>query len=524
MPPALQSLLDRFGGTRRVLIVGVGVATAALILGVSRWATAPAWVPAFSAVPLEQVGMVTEKLEQAKIPYRLERDGTQIVVAAPDLARARVTVAADGGMPNAGRPGLELFDQPSWGMTDFTQRINYRRALEGELERTIGKMRGVSAAQVHLALHETSGFRRAAERPAEASVVIKLHSGAAAAPDVVRGIAHLVASSVDGLESERVTVLDDAGHLLSSPDEPSSITGLTSRQLAIQQEVETHLERKAEGLVSQMVGVGNARIKVSADVNFDRVERTTQTVDPDRQALLTEQRAEIVPGAEGGAGSSNTANSYENSRSTEVMSGAVGDVKRLTVAVLVNDRALPATDSSEPPAFAARTPQELEQISTLVRSAVGADSVRGDVVTVVGMRFENPLAMELADEAPTAWERVQTFQKPAFGGLALLMLAVVAMLALRALKPASAATATLAAPAAALGAGVTARAASMPQALGPAAGMGAPALAIAAASPVPSAPPPEPSPIMLLRNEIAANVERDPDVAARLVRTWMRES
>ena len=122
---------------------------------------------------------------------------------------------------------------------------------------------------------------------------------------------------------------------------------------------------------------------------------------------------------------------------------------------------------------------------------------------------------------------MQTFQKPAFGGLALLMLAVVAMLALRALKPASAATpAALAAPSAAgaLGAGVTARAASMPQALGPAAGMGAPALAIAAASPVPPTPPPEPSPIMLLRNEIAANVERDPDVAARLVRTWMRES
>ena len=523
MPPALQSLLDRFGGARRVLIVGVGVATAALVFGVSRWATAPAWVPAFSAVPLEQVGAVTEKLDQASIPYRLEQNGTQIVVAAPNLARARVTVAADGGMPNAGRPGLELFDQPSWGMTDFTQRINYRRALEGELERTIGKMRGVAAAQVHLALHETSGFRRAAERPTEASVVLKLHSGAAAAPDVVRGIAHLVASSVDGLESERVTVLDDGGRLLSSPDEPSSVTGLTSRQLAIQQEVETHLERKAEGLVSQMVGAGNARIKVSADVNFDRVERTTQTVDADRQALLTEQRAEIVPGPEGGAGSTNTANSYENSRSTEVVSGAVGDVKRLTVAVLVNDRAVAGADSAGPPTFAARTPQELAQIALLVRSAVGADSVRGDVVTVVGMRFESPLAMDRGvDEAPTVWERVQTFQKPAFGGLALLVLAVVALLALRALKPVPTQAPALAAPVAAgaLGAGAIARTPAMAPALG-AAVTGAPALAIAAAPPP---PPPDPSPIMLLRNEIASNVERDPDVAARLVRTWMRES
>jgi flagellar M-ring protein FliF len=142
----------------------------ALIYGVSRWATAPEWVPVLSGLSIETVGAVTDKLDQAAIKYKLERGGTDVSVAASDLARARVTIARDG-LPTAGRPGLELFDQPSWSMTDFTQRINYRRALEGELERTIGKMRGVEVAQVHLAdardielplgQHADRGVRRA---------------------------------------------------------------------------------------------------------------------------------------------------------------------------------------------------------------------------------------------------------------------------------------------------------------------------------------------------------------------------
>src|SRR5207237_3655917 len=114
-------------------------------------------------------GQMTDRLDQAGVKYKLERGGADVLVAATDLAKARVALAR-GGMPNAGRPGLELFDQPSWGMTDFTQRINYRRALEGELERTIGKIRDVQSAEVHLALNETSSFRQA-EKPGRASVV-----------------------------------------------------------------------------------------------------------------------------------------------------------------------------------------------------------------------------------------------------------------------------------------------------------------------------------------------------------------
>src|SRR5579884_911393 len=225
--PDFSQLLDRIGGPRRALILVVGIAAAGLVFAISQWAGAPTWVPALSNVPLESVSSLTDKLDQAGVKYRLDRGGADIMVAANDLAKARVALAK-GGIPNAGRPGLELFDQPSWGMTDFTQRINYRRALEGELERTVGQMRGIDKAQVHLVLHETDGFA-AADKPTEASVVLKLKNGDPD-PDIIKGIAHLVASSVEGLTSERVTIVDDAGRLLSEAEEESSPTGLTSRQ------------------------------------------------------------------------------------------------------------------------------------------------------------------------------------------------------------------------------------------------------------------------------------------------------
>src|SRR5476651_69086 len=145
MPDSLTSIFDKIGGPKRALVIAIGLVAAGLIFTVAQWAAAPTWVPAFTGVPLESVASMVDKLDQAGVKYQLERGGADIMVAQPDLAKARVALAK-GGVPNAGRPGLELFDQPSWGMTDFTQRINYRRALEGELERVVGKMNGIDGA------------------------------------------------------------------------------------------------------------------------------------------------------------------------------------------------------------------------------------------------------------------------------------------------------------------------------------------------------------------------------------------
>jgi flagellar M-ring protein FliF len=505
LPQPLQQWVDRIGGPRRALLAAVGLGSAVLIFALSRWATAPAMVPLYSGLPLETTGRVTERLAENGIKYQLELGGAEVRVSAPDLARARVLLAGEG-LPTAGRPGLELFDQPSWGMTDFTQRINYRRALEGELERTITKMRGVESAKVHLAMHETASFRRT-DRPTEASVVLQLRSGASAAPDVVQGIAHLVASSVDGLTSERVTVLDGSGRLLSTPHEAGSLAGLNSRQLAIQREVETYLEAKAEEIVGRIVGAGNARIQVAAAVNFDRVERTTQVVDPDRQALAAEQRAEIVPGAEGGAGSSNQSATYENSRTLESFSGATGTVRRLSVAVLVNDRLVADGEGSR---FVPRTDQELARIESLVRSAVGIDESRGDAVSVVSIPFDGPADPAALSTGPDIWSILALAQRPAITIIGLLLAFFIALRVIRLIR--------LDAPPAVAGA---------PAALG--AGAGGAVAAVGSGRPRPSEglDPGVAEPLLpqssAMRDRVADNVAEYPDLAARLVRAWLKE-
>jgi flagellar M-ring protein FliF len=511
MADGLQGLIDQLGGWRRVSTLGVGIGAVALIVGVSRWATAPTWVPVLSGAPLESISEVTDRLDQATIPYKLERGGSDIVVAVTDLPRARVVLAKDG-LRSGGRPGLEIFDNQSLGMTDFTQRVNYRRALEGELERTIGKMRGIQSAQVHLAMHETSSFR-AANTPAEASVVLKLRSGEDPPNDVVQGITHLIASSVDGLESDQVTVVDDAGRLLSIPNEAGSLLGLTSRQLANQREIEDHLKEKAEEIVSQMVGRGNARVQVSAVVNFDRVERTTQTLDPDKQVAQTEQKSEIVPGAQGGAASSSAATTFENSRSTEIYAGALGAIRRLTVAVLINDKMTGTGDSVR---FTPRAPQEIARIESLVRTAVGFDSTRGDIVSVVSVPFTLPAVPAVVQEpVPTIIEKVQENQSLYLNAAALIFAFVIGFLALRSVKQTrvvSRSTALATTQHASGPASMTSHQSAMPRIEdAPLAPRMVPELAAMQAN-------------AETRTRVTATVDQQPEVAAKLVRAWMKES
>jgi flagellar M-ring protein FliF len=492
--PDLSSLFDRIGGPRRALMLAVGLAAAVLIFVVSQWAGAPTWVPAFSGVPLESVSAMTDKLDQASVKYRLERGGADIMVATSDLAKARVALAK-GGLPSSGRPGLELFDQPSWGMTDFTQRINYRRALEGELERVVGKMRGIDAAQVHLVMHETDGFS-AQDRPTEASVVLKLKGDAD--PEVVKGIAHLVASSVEGLTSERVTIVDDSGRLLSEGIEANSATGLTSHQLTMQREVEDYMRTKAEKIVGQMVGASNLRVQVSAAMSFDHVERTTAAVDPDKQVVAAEQKAEIVPGAQGGAGQNNTSTTYENTRSTESFVSAPGAIKRLTVAVLVADRLAPAGSKAPP---TPRTAAELDQINTLVRSAVGADSTRGDVVSVVSVPFAPVLVAPVEAQKIDFTQLVQTTQRPLLGILGLVLIIVIAMISLKSLK------------------GNTGAAGASTLSLPRADGSSTQPLVVSAGPIVPVV-----LPTNTMRDKVNSTIEQQPDVAARVVRAWLKEA
>ncbi|MES2521532.1 MAG: flagellar basal-body MS-ring/collar protein FliF [Gemmatimonadota bacterium] len=531
MPPFVQQMFGRMSGGRQATIIAVGVIVTVLVLGVSRWATQPVMVPLYSDVPIENVSKMTDKLVETAIPYEYDQTGSTILVAASDLARARVELARES-MPNAGRPGLELFDKPSWGMTDFTQRVNYRRALEGELERTIGKMTDIKSVQVHLALEDDQVFKKN-ERKSKASVTLSMANGQRPAETTVRGIASLVAGSVGGLEPDHVTIVDERGQALTTESE-GSIAGLSSQQLVVQREVESYMEKKADEILSSLVGSGNARVQVAASINFDKVERTTQAVDPDKQATNTEQRAEVTPGSpQQGAGYSTVATSYENTRSTENFSGAIGNLKKLTVAVLVADKVtipptLAGATTPAAPVVTRRAPQEIANIETLVRNALGVDSTRGDMISVVSAPFDMPVAQTVADTLPTPdlMTRLQSNPKPIVAIAALVVLLIVAVVTMGALKPKKLAkgAATEALPGA-TGYAELPSSASMQQALQVArdnARMQAEIDEIqrqAEEQRVLTLPPPPSTPE---RDQAMATVDQRPEAALRVVRGWLR--
>ncbi len=505
----VRELVQRFddgGPNRRLPLLAVGVGTVALVLALAWWGTRPEWVILAQGGSPDEIGQIAERLDDEGIGYRLNDRGTGLSVQEDHLARARVALAR-GGLPTQGRPGFELFDQPTWGMTDFTQRIHYRRALEGELERTISRMRGVESAQVHLGIHESAVLRRTG-RGAEASVVVTLTSGQSPDRGFAQGIASLVAGSVDGLEPERVRVLDDAGRLLSENGEEDGVDGIADRQLRIRLEVERHLQRKAEELLTAVVGEGNVSVRVAADLDFDRLERTVRAVDPEQQATLTDSRAEIIPGdPEQGAAQVTTNTSYEPTRSVESFARSGARIERLNVAVLVGHRRIAGangTVNQEP-----LTAEELDRLEALVAQAVGLFPERGDGITVTNLPF---VGLDLPEAAPPAppgiLDVLERFQRPILGLLGLLLASGLGFGMLRSLSAANQARSEES------DAGARSLPAGLPASGGEAA---APPVAPASASPsprvksAPVAPTPE------------VSVE-DPELTARLVRSWMRES
>lgn len=378
----LSQALRGMSGSRRFLLLGAAAVAVIALWAVSRWAGAPTYVTLYRDLELNEVGQITDQLAKSNISFKLGSGGTEVQVPVAEIARARVALAKEG-LPANGRPGLELFDKATWGMTDFTQRVTYQRALEGELARTIGGLRGVERAQVHLVMSSESPVR-SLERGASASVVLTLKPGTALSSDAVQGITYIVSNSVEQLSSDNVAVMDDAGRVLSVPTGAGAIGGLTTRQLEIQRSVEQYLVGKVEGLLATVVGNGRARAQVSAQLSFDQVDRTIDTFDPDGQVLKTEQKSE--GGAAEATSSSETviSNEYQNSRKLEKIIGSVGNVTRLTVAVLVDEKALAGGGVGA----ASRGAVGIDRVEAMVRNAIGVDSTRGDRVSVMSVPFE----------------------------------------------------------------------------------------------------------------------------------------
>jgi flagellar M-ring protein FliF len=395
---------------QQMLLVAVAVLLPIVVFAGSQWLGDGQYVPLFASLSAEDAGTLMAHLKATKTPYRIGGTGDQILVPADRVNEVRLRVATQG-LPLGGGVGFEMFDKPSLGISDFAQRLNHQRALQAELARTIGQLRGVTRARVHLVLPQPSLFTER-DRPASASVFLKLAPGAKLGAEQVRGIVHLVASSVEGLTVDHVTVVDTAGRVLSAGADTAG-GALSPRRLEIKAAVEEGIERRLQSLLDAALGPGQALARVAAQVNFDQVERTeerfenpvarqeTRTVETTKGSSSTPPPlASVNPGTPP-PGASTTSN--DGTRESETISYEIGkivartlttpgDIQRLSVAVLLNSgpKPNPSGKGDARPA-APRSPEDLEKIRRIVMGAVGFNQARGDEVSVVELPFDTAM-------------------------------------------------------------------------------------------------------------------------------------
>jgi len=393
---------------RRLALVGTGALSMALVLGLAWWVQRPVMRPLFTNLSSEDAGSIVAALREQKVEYELDDGGRAVLVPAEKLYDLRLSLATRG-LPEGGGVGFELFDKQSLGQTDFLQHLNYQRALQGELARTIAQLGGVERARVHLALPERSLFVAQDRRPS-ASVVIKLAQGRTLSRAQVDGIVHLVSASVEGLDADSVTVVDESGHMLTS-DHGAGVDGsMSADALEYQRAVERAAEQRVESLLATVVGPGKVMARVSAKLDFARAEKTEERYDPDGAVVKQQQSTkEESTGAKTQGGAAGTPSNLTNDPQTFTDDGVprssrkeessaydvsktvtrtvapVGTVQQLSIAVVVDGT---WTEEGGKRTFVPRPDDEMERLTALVKSAVGYDEERGDKIQVTSAPFQ----------------------------------------------------------------------------------------------------------------------------------------
>ena len=373
----------------------------------------------YSDLDLKDSGQIVQKLESLNVPYALRAQGSQILVPVDQATKLRMAMA-EIGLPHGGSVGYEIFDKTDqFGPSQFVENINRVRALEGELERTIDSLTLVQSARVHLVLPQRQMFSRDRQE-ASASIVLKVRGKLSSGQ--VAAIQHLVAAAVPNLNPNHVSIVDDQGNLLARGDGDASTALTSSNAEEMRVNYESRMAHNVEQLLERSVGAGKARVDVHAEMNFDRVTTNSETYDPDGQVVRSTQtdNQSEQNGTSSGAAVSVSTNlpngqtapnnsgdnkqsksthtqetvNYEISKTVKSQVSDQGTVKRLSVAVLVDGTTSVGTDGKK--TYQPRSPDELKQLTALVRSAVGYDAKRGDTVEVVNMPFAG------AEEPPAA--------------------------------------------------------------------------------------------------------------------------
>jgi len=447
-PAALLEGFNRLDNTRKIWLMVALAAAISVVFAAVMWARTPTYRVLFSNVDGRDGGAILAQLSQLNVPYRMGDNGASIMVPEEMVYDTRLKLAAQG-LPKGGATGFELLDNPRMGISQFAEQVNYQRALEGELARTVESIGVVRSARVHLAIPRPSVFVREAQQPS-ASVLVELERARLLDAEQVAGIVHLVSSSVTGLSPKQVTVVDQSGNVLSARNDGSATVGLDPTQISYRKEIERDIAARIESIVLPVVGSGNVKAQVAADVDFATVEQTSETFRPNPRpedsAVRSRQESESlssgsgaggVPGAlsnqppgaagapiaggapaqppaagaapQGGAPAAggalaaaasaggeqvrsqqreSTVN-FEVDKTIRYTKAPVGSIRRVSAAVVVNFRRVEGKPGAAP-SFKALSPKEIEQITNLSREAMGFSKERGDTLNVVNATFTSP--------------------------------------------------------------------------------------------------------------------------------------
>ncbi len=412
-----SAVLKTLSAGKLISLTILVVATIWGLTALINWSGQPEYLPLYSHLSAEDAGEVVARLREQKIPYKLSHDGGTVQIPGEKLYDVRLELASQG-LPRGSGVGFEVFDNTKLGMTEFVQNINYQRALQGELSRTINGLNEVESSRVHIVMPERSLFIEE-EEPATASVILKLHHARWLNDDQIKGIVHLISSSVPRLSPENVTIVDQKGKLLAGVQEEPTAAQISSDQLEFQDRKERLIEKRVVSMLEQVLGKDKAIVRVSTDLDFVQQESTEEVYLPDNQVVRSEQSFNESSSQNKGAamGVPGMASNITKDSGTTLQSASptsfkkqdltrnyeigktisrkikpIGMLNKLSVAVIVDGKYSTVTKGKgenqvEEVKYEPRTDQEIAQLESLVKRAVNFDEARGDKVEVTNIPF-----------------------------------------------------------------------------------------------------------------------------------------
>ncbi|HVM59874.1 MAG TPA: flagellar basal-body MS-ring/collar protein FliF [Verrucomicrobiae bacterium] len=458
----LSAMWKQLGAGQRVSVVFSAIAVIGGLIALSMWSSRSDYALLYGKLDDAEAARVVAALDDAKVPYRAAGGGS-VYVPADKVHLMRMQLAAKG-IPKGDGVGFEIFDKPNFGISDFVQRANYLRALQGELARTISQLDEVEAARVMIVMPENR-LLTDNQQKTTASVFVRLRGNSELSASAVNSIRFLVANSVEGLKPDAVTVVDNRGTVLSGSEEEGSVAGLTAGQMASRRAIEQYLGQKAQGMLEKVLGPGQAVVRVAVDVNTETVNRTEEKFDPDGQVARSTTTSEednnsttansnggVVGVAPNASAQSNAApvmatatttkhktvnNQYEVSKTVNTILESPGGLKRVSAAVFV---AAKFEGTGPDRKTVARTPEEMDKLRKIVQSALGLqpnDATRKDEITLEEIPFNDAFPVDVAQQMQKQQTHEMWWEIGRNAGYVLLALGIVVIF-LKMLKKASA--------------------------------------------------------------------------------------